>query len=674
MLINYRNEMLHDSSLYAFRDPVGAVEAGAPVTMRFRTRLNNVASVYLCVYSEQYREDRGMTLSDGYWQVSFSAPHEPDTYWYHFAVNVDGKLVYYGADGKRTAGIGCAYTELPPAFQLTVYAPGFMPAKWFPGAVMYQIFPDRFRRSQDGTAQRGLDYHRSKGRAVYEHKSWNEKPLFRPLTGQKAYDPCDYFGGTLRGIEESLDYIAGLGVDVIYLNPIFEAASNHRYNAADYLRVDPVLGTEDDLKSLCEKAAEKGIRIMLDGVYSHTGSDSIYFNKNLAYDSLGAANSPESPYYQWYSFEHYPDKYKCWWGFESLPEVNEHNPHWQDFVVTGENSVIRHWLKAGIMGYRLDVADELPDDVLELIYSAARQTQPDTVILGEVWEDATTKYSYGAKRRYALGGRLDSVTNYPFRNAAISFLTGKSDAEDLRDFLVDQAVKYPLPMYHSLTNLLSSHDVTRIRTALSTPIDPHSLSREQQASFVISDSQNRKGAFRQRLAAALQFSIPGVPCIYYGDENGMNGFLDPFNREPFREGSYELTEDYRRFAQLRRSADTLRTGHAVFYAPDPDCIAVLRYVADGRDALGREAEDGAYLIVINRSDMPQQFVLDFMARSPLFPPSHQAALRPLLNGRATCQITGKEYAVRDALLELTVRGMGVMWLKFDSFEQSEETE
>lgn len=664
MLINYRNEMLHDSSLHVFREPVGAVQAGALVTMRFRTRLSHVDSVYLCLYSDQFREHLGMALSEGFWQISFAAPSEPDTYWYHFAVNVDGKLIYYGADGKRTAGIGCAYTELPPAFQLTVYAPDFLPAAWFPGAVMYQIFPDRFRRSQDGTAQKGLEYHRSRGRVVYEHKNWYEMPLHRPLAGQEAYDPCDYFGGTLKGIEDSLDYIASLGVDVIYLNPVFEAASNHRYNTADYMRIDPVLGSEDDLKSLCEKAAKRGIRIMLDGVFSHTGADSIYFNKNRAYDSLGAANSPESPYYPWYSFEHYPDKYRCWWGFESLPEVNEHDPHWQDFVVTGENSVIRHWLRAGVMGYRLDVADELPDDVLELIYSAARQTQPDAVILGEVWEDATTKYSYGDRRRYALGGRLDSVTNYPFRSAIISFLTGKTDAEDLRDFLIEQAVKYPPPMYHCLTNLLSSHDVTRIRTALSTSIDPHSLSREQQASFVISDRQNRRGALRQRLGAAMQFAVPGVPCVYYGDENGMNGFLDPFNRGTFKEEPYGLVGDYRRFARLRRSADALRTGHAVFYAPNPDCIAVLRYVTDGRDALGRAARTGVYLVVINRSEVPQRFVLDFMARSPLFPPAHQAALRRLMSGGATCQITGRKFAVRDGLLEMTVHGLGAAWLEF----------
>jgi glycosidase len=215
--------------------------------------------------------------------------------------------------------------------------------------------------------------------------------------------------------------------------------------------------------------------------------------------------------------------------------------------------------------------------------------------------------------------------------------------------------------------------VARIRTALSTSVDPHSLTREQQATFVISDSQNRRGALRQRLAAALQFAAPGVPCIYYGDENGMNGFLDPFNRGTFKPEPYALTEDYRRFARLRRSADALRTGHAVFYAPNPDCIAVLRYVADGCDALGRAARDGAYLVVVNRSNSPRRFVLDFMARTPLFDPAHQAALRRLMSGGAVCRITGRKHAVRDGLLEMTVHGLSAVWLEF-AVESDESVE
>jgi glycosidase len=406
-----------------------------------------------------------------------------------------------------------------------------------------------------------------------------------------------------------------------------------------------------------------GIRIILDGVFSHTGSDSIYFNREGNYKVLGAANSPESQYYRWYTFEHYPDKYRCWWGFSSLPEVNEFEQSWQQFVISDEDSVIRHWIMAGAKGYRLDVADELPDEVLAMIYRVARQTDPEAVLLGEVWEDATTKYSYGAKRHYALGGMLDSVTNYPLRNAVVGYLNGRADAEDLKNFLVDQAANYPMPMYYALTNLLSSHDVERVRTALSARIDPHELSREQQASFVISDKQNKKGSQRQRLAAILQYCIPGVPCIYYGDEKGMNGFLDPFNRETFQEAAYDLTQDYRQLAQLRNSADAMQTGHVVFFAPDNDCIGVLRYVIGGRDALGRPAQDGVYFVAVNRSETSRLVVFDFLSRNSLFADEHQRILRPVFNSKVTCQLTRKQYPIIDALLEITLKGLSAVWLK-----------
>ncbi|MHB8137398.1 MAG: glycoside hydrolase family 13 protein [Smithellaceae bacterium] len=663
MRINDRNEMLHDSSLDLFRDPVGAVTAGTAITLRFRTPRENISSVYLCLYRKDFREEHLMRCLGEYWQIDITAPSVPEVYWYYFTVNAGGEIFYYGVQGSRTGGIGCVYSAHPPSYQLTVYDAGFDVPEWFQKSVMYQIFPDRFRRSNDKTAEKGIVYHRSKGRRVHYHEKWDEKPLFVPLPGEKDYNPCDYFGGTLRGIEESLEYLQGLGVSVVYLNPVFEAASNHRYNTADYFSIDPVLGSEKDFQSLCRRAAAMGIRIILDGVFSHTGSDSIYFNREGSYEVIGAANSPESPYYPWYTFEHYPDKYRCWWQFPSLPEVNECDPKWQQFVITDEDSVIRHWLRAGASGYRLDVADELPDEVLAMICRAARQTDPESVLIGEVWEDATTKYSYGAKRHYALGNMLDSVTNYPLRSALVGFLNGITDAGDLKNFLVDQAANYPRPMYYALTNLLSSHDVERVRTALSVRIDPRELSREQQASFVISDSQNQKGARRQRLAAIMQYCLPGVPCVYYGDERGMNGFLDPLNRAPFSEAPYDLTEDYRQLAKLRKSADALQTGHAVFFAPDADCIGVLRYVIGGRDALGRQAVDGVYFVAVNRSETPRLVVFDFLAKNSLFAGLHQRALRSLFNGTFTCQLTGRSYPLIDALLEITLKGLSGVWLK-----------
>jgi glycosidase len=655
--------MMHDSTIQTYRDPVGAVTQGLPLTLRFKTRLSQVGSVYLCLTGDGYHEDIMMAPDNGFWRTDITAPSMPGVYWYYFKVNTGEKIVYYGTEGKRKGGIGCAYTETPPSYQLTVYNKDFDTPSWFRKSVMYQIFPDRFKRSGEDTVNAGLDYHRKKGRLVHEHKRWNEEPLYKPLPGEEHYNPCDYYGGTLKGIEESLDYLKSLGVGVIYLNPIFESASNHRYNTADYRNVDPVLGSEEDFSSLFEKAESLGIRIMLDGVFSHTGSDSIYFNREKAYDSVGAANSQESPYYPWYTFEHYPDKYKSWWGFESLPEVNEHNPDWQLFVITDEDSILRHWIRLGCCGYRLDVADELPDEVLALMYEAAKRQKNDAVMLGEVWEDATTKYSYGTHRKYALGGMLDSVMNYPLRNAIVSFLTGQINARELRSFLVDQATAYPKPMYYALMNLLSSHDIERVRTALSTHIDPHSLNREQQASFRLSDSQNKRGAMRQRLASVLQFALPGVPCIYYGDETGMTGFLDPFNRGPFQKAAHELTAHYQRISALRTGADALTTGYAAFLSPDEDCIGILRYVLDSKDAFGSEAQNGIYFIAVNRSQEDKHVVFDFAGHVSLMTQEQQNQLRSMLVGEAVCQLTNERYQLNDGLLEINMPGGEAVWLK-----------
>ncbi len=664
MLINLKNEMMHDSTLQAYRDPFGAVTTGTPLTLRFRTRAEHISNVYLCLQSEAFREEFRMSYSDGFWEVRIDAPLAPDIYWYYFTASIEGKTYYYGTEGKQTGGIGCVYTEPPPAYQLTVYRSDFSVPEWFQKSVMYQIFPDRFKRSADQTAKQGLAYHKSKGRKTLYHKDWNEKPVYRPLPGQEHFEPCDYFGGTLKGIEDSLEYLSGLGIGMIYLNPIFEAASNHRYNTADYKNIDPVLGTNEDFSRLCEKAQSFGIRIMLDGVFSHTGSDSIYFNREGAYANIGAYNSQDSPYYRWYTFESYPDKYKCWWGFESLPEVNENDEDWQRFIILDEDSVLRRWIKKGASGYRLDVADELPDHILEKIYHTVKQEEPEGVVLGEVWEDATTKHSYGEKRRYALGGMLDSVTNYPLRDAIVDFLKGCIDAMQLRSFLIAQAGSYPKPMYYALMNLLSSHDIERIRTALSTRLNPHELSREQQALFHISSSQNKKGAGRQLLAVTLQMALPGVPCVYYGDEKGMNGFLDPFNRETFKESPYDLTQDHRRLIALRKEADAFLSGHAAFYAPHEDCIGILRYIFGGRDALGQESRDGLYFVVINRSDNQSRFVVDFLSETAMVPTEMQKALRPALSGTAVCRITQKEYKLNDGLLEMSLDGGTALWLKF----------
>lgn len=276
---------------------------------------------------------------------------------------------------------------------------------------MYQIFPDRFYRS--GTTKYNVPQDR------YLHQRWGSQPEWRP-NHQGEITNSDYFGGDLEGIIQKLDYLQSLGITCIYLNPIFEAHSNHRYDTADYTKVDPLLGTKEDFKRLCKEANKRGMHIMLDGVFNHTGSDSIYFNRKGRYQTLGAYQSQESPYYDWYQFYQWPEQYACWWNFETLPNVNETNETYNAYI-NGTDGVIQTWLKAGADGWRLDVADELPDLFLDDITKAAKQVKPTSMILGEVWEDASNKMAYGQRRRYLLGKQLDSVMNYPFREAIIGF-------------------------------------------------------------------------------------------------------------------------------------------------------------------------------------------------------------------------------------------------------------
>lgn len=646
-------KILHDAADERFRSPLGAVETGTPLTLRLRDGSGLVQAAALHLWCDDWEKVLpAPEAADGF-AVSFAAPDAPAALWYAFSLTLpDGELwLSAGADGHRGV-LGSARGE---GFRLTVCAAGFETPAWFRRSVIYQIFPDRFARDDSDTARRGLDYHRALGRRVRFHEGWDEPVDWAPSEAEGFYFPADFYGGTLRGIREKLPYLKRLGVGVLYLNPVFEACSNHRYDTADYLKIDPVLGTEADFRDLCRDAAAAGIRILLDGVFSHTGADSVYFNKFSRYPAAGAYNAGEqSPYYDWYDFRAFPDDYRCWWNFPDLPEVNEEEPSWQDFVITGENAVIPTWLRRGAAGYRLDVADELPDDVLARIRTAVKSVSPDCVVLGEVWEDAVTKTSYGRRRQYALGRALDSVMNYPLRTALIAFFTFRSGARVLADFLLSQRLNYPLPLYGALMNLLSSHDVERIRTALATRLDVRALTREQQAGFVVTDAQDARGAAMQRLCAAVQFALPGVPGIYYGDEAGMNGLLDPFDRAPFAEGARPLTDWYAALAALRNAHPALATGHAAFSAPAPDVLCVLRFVSGGQDAFGCPAEDGVFLCAVNRAGEERRFVADLWLPGAGLGTQALDALRALPLTRGTCLLTGSEISVADGLADLTL--------------------
>ncbi len=589
----------------ACRRPFGAARCGETVTLAFRVLSGAVSGAAVLLSGEDLRAEHAMARTEEGFAVSFAAPETAGALRYQFRLETAAGTRWLVPD--ETGLDGRLSEDEAEGFRLTVYEKDFDTPAWFRQSVMYQIFPDRFAFSEDGTAERGIAYHRALGQTPELHASRDEAVRWQPRAFEKSYSPDDFYGGTLKGIEKKLPYLKALGVSCLYLNPIVEARSNHRYDTSDYLRVDPILGTEEDFASLCRAARSQGMRLVLDGVFSHTGADSRYFNRYGHYPERGACQGQDSPYYPWYDFKSFPDKYRCWWGFEDLPEVEELNPVWQDFVVTGEDSVVRQWLRRGAAGWRLDVADELPDEVLALIRRAAKAEKPDALVLGEVWEDPVVKESYGALRRYALGGALDSVMNYPLRTAALDFIHRRIDAFTLRDRLVSQQLNYPQPMYYALMNLLGSHDVERLRTALSTPVQLKTLTRPEQLAFPFKAEDLAAALDREKLCAALQFALPGVPSIYYGDEQGMEGACDPFNRAPFREGEEGLRAYYAGLSARRNASDALRCGEAVIEACSREVLTVLRFVRGGRGALGEEAENGAWLLALNRSDSEQPF-------------------------------------------------------------------
>ena len=593
----------HDARRGEYRSPFGAARCGEEITLRFRLLGGALKGAVLRLWGDGFRRDLPMTREGEFYVCRFTAPAEPAALWYAFRLDTQKGSRWLCPESGGFAGQLC---DRPgEGFRLTVFRADFDTPGWFRRSVMYQIFPDRFAFSDDDTARRGIEYHRALGQTPELHRSVREAVRWQPRPFERDYSPDDFYGGTLRGIEQKLPYLKELGVSCLYLNPIVEARSNHRYDASDYRKVDPILGTNEDFERLCREAERLGIRIMLDGVFSHTGADSVYFNRYGSYPGRGACQGEDSPYYDWYEFRHFPNDYRCWWGFKDLPEVDERNESWQDFVVSGKNSVVREWLRRGAAGWRLDVADELPDEVLALIRRAAKEEKPDAPILGEVWEDAVLKESYGARRRYALGDALDSVMNYPFRSAVLDFIHGRSSAYGLRDFLTGQQMNYPQPLYYSLMNLLGSHDVDRIRTALSAPTTLRALSRVEQLSYPFREEDKALAIDREKLCAALQFAIPGVPSVYYGDEQGMWGTGDPFNRAPFEEGDAELHDCYAALAARRNENPCLQTGAAVFAACSAEVLTVLRYIDRGRDVFGEPAPDGAWLLVLNRSGREQ---------------------------------------------------------------------
>lgn len=593
--------ILHDSTQSFYRAPFGALKQDETCVIRLKVPVACASrNVYLVLEKEDTESEIPMDKSASdtsydTFSVQFSLP-ETGIYHYHFYLETeetDFSLFRYAFYDTNI--------EEGDKWQITCYPEDFGTPEFLAGSVMYQIFPDRFAKegNPDLTGKLG---------PFTVHSSVAECPDYLPDANGKILN-SDFFGGNFKGIESRVPYLESLGVKIIYLNPVSVAYSNHRYDTADYMKPDPMLGTERDFANLCEECHKHGIRVILDGVFSHTGSDSVYFDAQNRFGN-GAVSAPEtSPYRKWYRFDESEAGYESWWGISTLPCVNELDPDYLEYIITGENSVIAHWMGLGADGYRLDVADELPDEFIKVLRKRLKELNPDALLIGEVWEDASNKVSYGVSREYFTGGELDSVMNYPFREAILDLLLGGITPEEFDVKVMTVAENYPPCVLKLLMNSLSTHDTPRILTLLGGISYDDKADR---ANAKLTEEQYANACRLEKLAAVLQYTLPGIPCIYYGDETGMEGYEDPLNRRFFvqNNGREEITDFYRKLAELKKypafcSADISFDRHDTLiimkrYAGDGTCITVtvnpyekdVSYSLQGKVLMSENAGDG----------------------------------------------------------------------------------
>ncbi|HEY5523800.1 MAG TPA: glycoside hydrolase family 13 protein, partial [Clostridium sp.] len=432
-----------------------------------------------------------------------------------------------------------------------------------------QIFVDRFYNGNEN----GKINNKKKDSFIYSN--WNDDPMYiRDSKGDILR--WDFYGGNLRGIIKKLPYLKELGVTILYFNPIFEAVSCHKYDVGDYEKIDSMIGDEEDFKELCKKAEKEGIKIILDGVFSHTGADSKYFNKDGNYNSVGAYQSKKSPYYSWYRFNEYPKSYESWWNFHNQPNVEELDPSYLNYIVTGKNAIVAKWLELGASGWRLDVADELPDEFIQLLKKKIRQVKGNSILVGEVWEDASNKVSYGEKRRYLFGKELDSVTNYPLRDSILKYVKGEINSAKFISGVYSLYENYPRDNFYNTMNLLGNHDTERLFTVL-----------KEDISLL-------------ELAIVIQMTFPGVPLIYYGDEVGSLGQKDPSNRKtyPWGKENKNIYNLYNKLITLRKNNDILLKGDFDIVEGEDDLVVIERIY-----------KNKTILIVLNNTEKVKNVVI-----------------------------------------------------------------
>lgn len=473
-----------------FKTPKGVVKKQTKVEFKVKFEKefepNQMVMLLRCDTEESYSEHVMQKFDDRF--VFEHTFENRGHYWYLFRADFDGYSKFISKTFHNYSYLSDQQGE--PFFQL-VTEKEYECTDSLQGGLIYQIFVDRFCREGEVKQREPLILRDDWGGGIKKNTT---DPLIINL---------EVFGGNFKGIIKKLDYLKGLGVTTIYLNPISQANSSHKYDTADYKKVDDMFGTEQDFKDLIDKAQKKGIKIIIDGVYNHTGSDSIYFNKENRFNSNGAYNSKNSPYYDWFDWIEYPDKYQSWWGIDTLPAIKEESEDFAEFIA-GDNGVIEKFMNLGVFGVRLDVVDEIRDKFVKKISDRVKKHGRHKVIMGEVWEDASTKISYGARREYFADNELNSVMNYPIKESILNYMRSKEPTELVSTIRMLQN-NYPKVIQDNLMNFLTTHDTNRAFSELEKAYG--------------GDKELAKKLLK--ICFALLYTVTGVPSIFYGDEYGM---------------------------------------------------------------------------------------------------------------------------------------------------------
>ena len=499
-------------------------------------------------------------------------------YWYHFEAISNGSIIKL----VRSDNLDVVRSQADSDYlQLVINSESTTDSSFRKG-VIYHIFVDRFNRVGDVKERKGL----------HLVEDWNTPIEKEYENGERVNNNC--YGGNFAGIIDKLSYLKTLGVSSIYLSPVFEANSSHKYDVADYSKVDSMFGTNEEFQDLISKAKKQGMKVIIDGVFNHTGSDSIYFNKNGRYKTVGAYQSQNSKYYDWYDFSSYPESYSCWWGIKTLPQTNEDSGFFK--YIAGKNGIIEKYMSLGLGGFRLDVVDELSNNFMKAICSASKGINPKSLIIGEVWEDASSKISYDERKEYFLGGNLDSVTNYPMKNAILEFVKyGNVNAfVNTVNLILDQ---YPKSIQNNLMNFLDTHDTMRALTYLG--VDENNPEFNINENYRLSPTEKSRAIELLKIATIIQYTVMGIPTIFYGDEAGIEGTKDPYCRAPYPWDNQdkELLEWYTMLGTLRSNKVFDGGSFKIKYAEN----SVLIYE--------REKDLNKVMVAVNRSSEDFDFVL-----------------------------------------------------------------